>query len=183
MPSADSNAAGAAAWAGALGSTVAVRAINENIWLGAGIRGRYRMPNYTPATDIWEIVCFVSCDKKVKYNRSRELRQIRSFLSIAETLHFGRTAELVHLSQPALSLQIRALEEEIGVRLFERSRRNTSLTAAGFAFPEGAAAAVLQFGQRIRRARLAANGKLGLLRIGFVSTAGNEIVPTIIRQF
>jgi DNA-binding transcriptional LysR family regulator len=43
-----------------------------------------------------------------------ELRQIRSFLSIAETLHFGRTAELVHLSQLALSLQIRALEEEIG---------------------------------------------------------------------
>ena len=43
-----------------------------------------------------------------------ELRQIRSFLSIAETLHFGRTAELIHLSQPALSLQIRALEEEIG---------------------------------------------------------------------
>ena len=58
-----------------------------------------------------------------------ELRQIRSFLSIAETLHFGRTAELVHLSQPALSLQIRALEEEIGVRLFERNRRKTTLTA------------------------------------------------------
>ena len=53
-----------------------------------------------------------------------ELRQIRSFLSIAETLHFGRTAELIHLSQPALSLQIRALEEEVGVRLFERNRRS-----------------------------------------------------------
>jgi Transcriptional regulator len=63
-----------------------------------------------------------------------ELRQIRSFLSIAETLHFGRTAELIHLSQPALSLQIRALEEEVGVRLFERNRRKTTLTAAGFAF-------------------------------------------------
>ena len=62
-----------------------------------------------------------------------ELRQIRSFLSIAETLHFGHTAELIHLSQPALSLQIRALEEEVGVRLFERNRRKTTLTAAGFA--------------------------------------------------
>ena len=51
-----------------------------------------------------------------------ELRQIRSFLSIAETLHFGLTAEMIHLSQPALSLQIRALEDEIGVRLFERNR-------------------------------------------------------------
>jgi DNA-binding transcriptional LysR family regulator len=112
-----------------------------------------------------------------------ELRQIRSFLSIAETLHFGRTAELIHLSQPALSLQIRALEEEIGVRLFERNRRKTALTAAGGAFREDAAAAVSHLDQAIRRARLAANGKLGLLRVGFISTAGNEIVPNIVRQF
>ena len=112
-----------------------------------------------------------------------ELRQIRSFLSIAETLHFGRTAELIHLSQPALSLQIRALEEEVGVRLFERNRRKTTLTAAGFAFREDAAAALSQLEQAIRRARLAANGKLGLLRIGFISTAGREIVPEIVRQF
>jgi DNA-binding transcriptional LysR family regulator len=112
-----------------------------------------------------------------------ELRQIRSFLSIAETLHFGRTAELIHLSQPALSLQIRALEEEVGVRLFERNRRKTTLTAAGFAFRDDAAAAVSRLDQAIRRARLAANGKLGLLRVGFISTAGNEIVPNIVRQF
>jgi DNA-binding transcriptional LysR family regulator len=112
-----------------------------------------------------------------------ELRQIRSFLSIAETLHFGRTAELIHLSQPALSLQIRALEEEVGVRLFERNRRKTTLTAAGLAFRKDAAAAVSQVDQAIRSARLAANGKLGLLRIGFISTAGSEIVPNIIRRF
>jgi DNA-binding transcriptional LysR family regulator len=112
-----------------------------------------------------------------------ELRQIRSFLSIAETLHFGRTAELIHLSQPALSLQIRALEEELGVRLFERNRRKTALTAAGFAFREDAARALSQLDQAIRKARLAAKGKLGLLRIGFISTAGVEIVPNIIRQF
>jgi DNA-binding transcriptional LysR family regulator len=112
-----------------------------------------------------------------------ELRQIRSFLSIAETLHFGRTAELIHLSQPALSLQIRALEEEVGVRLFERNRRKTTLTAAGLAFRDDAAATVSQLDQAIRRARLAAHGKLGLLRVGFISTAGNEIVPNIVRQF
>ena len=76
-----------------------------------------------------------------------ELRQIRSFLSIAETLHFGRTAELIHLSQPALSLQIRALEEEVGVRLFERNRRKTTLTAAGYAFRDDAAAALSQLEQ------------------------------------
>jgi DNA-binding transcriptional LysR family regulator len=112
-----------------------------------------------------------------------ELRQIRSFLSIAETLHFGRSAELIHLSQPALSLQIRALEEEVGVRLFERNRRKTTLTAAGLAFRKDVAAAVSQVDQAIRSARLAANGKLGLLRIGFISTAGSEIVPNIIRLF
>src|SRR5258708_19462087 len=112
-----------------------------------------------------------------------ELRQIRSFLSFAETLHFGRTAELIHLSQPALSLQIRALEEDVGVRLFERNRRKTMLTAAGVAFRDEAARALSQLDQAIRRAKMAANGKLGLLRIGFISTAGSEIVPNIIRQF
>ena len=111
-----------------------------------------------------------------------ELRQIRSFLSIAETLHFGRTAEMIHLSQPALSLQIRALEDEIGVRLFERNRRKTALTAAGVAFREDATGALLRLDQAVHKA-LAANGKLGILRIGFISTAGNEIVPAIIRQF
>jgi DNA-binding transcriptional LysR family regulator len=112
-----------------------------------------------------------------------ELRQIRSFLSVAETLHFGRSAELIHLSQPALSLQIRALEDEVGVRVFERNRRKTVLTAAGLAFRKDAAAAVSQLDQAIRQARLAAKGKLGLLRIGFISTAGSEIVPNIIRKF
>ena len=112
-----------------------------------------------------------------------ELRHIRSFLSIAETLHFGRTAELIHISQPALSLQIRALEEEVGVRLFERNRRKTTLTAAGAAFRDDAAAALSQLEQATRRAKSAANGKLGLLRIGFVSTAGSEIVPNIVREF
>jgi DNA-binding transcriptional LysR family regulator len=112
-----------------------------------------------------------------------ELRHIRSFLSIAETLHFGRTAELIHISQPALSLQIRALEEDVGVRLFERNRRKTTLTAAGAAFRDDAATALSQLEQAIRRVRLAASGKLGLLRIGFVSTAGTEIVPNIVRQF
>lgn len=112
-----------------------------------------------------------------------ELRQIRSFLSIAETLHFGRTAELIHISQPALSLQIRALEDEVGARLFERNRRKTTLTAAGEAFRDDAVAALSQLDQAIRRARLAANGKLGLLRIGFMASVGAQFVPNIARQF
>jgi DNA-binding transcriptional LysR family regulator len=90
---------------------------------------------------------------------------------------------MIHLSQPALSLQIRALEDEIGVRLFERNRRKTALTAAGVAFRPDATGALLRLDQAVHRAKLAANGKLGILRIGFISTAGNEIVPTIVRQF
>ncbi len=69
------------------------------------------------------------------------------------------------------------------MRLFERNRRKTTLTAAGFAFRDDAAAALSQLEQATRRARLAANGQLGLLRIGFISTAGREIVPDIVRQF
>ena len=146
--------------------------------------------NYLSATPvkirrgvIGDIVCFAACDRAGEYDKDMELRQLRSFLSIAETLHFGRTAELIHLSQPALSHQIRTLEEEVGVRLFERNRRKTTLTAAGLAFRDDAAAALSQLEQAIRGARLAASGKLGLLRIGFVSTAGSEIVPNIVRQF
>lgn len=112
-----------------------------------------------------------------------ELRQIRSFLSVAETLHFGRAAELLHLSQPALSLQIRNLEEQLGTRLFQRNRRGTSLTAAGITFRDNASAALLQLDDAARKTRLAADGKLGLLRIGFISTAGAQILPQIIRQF
>jgi DNA-binding transcriptional LysR family regulator len=125
----------------------------------------------------------VFCNKNFKWGKLMELRQIRSFLSIAETLHFGRTAEMIHISQPALSLQIRALEDEIGVRLFERNRRKTALTAAGVAFREDATGALSRLDQAVHKAKLAANGKLGILRIGFISTAGNEIVPTIVRQF
>ncbi len=69
------------------------------------------------------------------------------------------------------------------MRLFERNRRKTTLTAAGVAFRDDAVAALSQLDQAIRRARLAANGKLGLLRVGFISTAGSEIVPNITRQF
>src|SRR5258705_13209913 len=105
-----------------------------------------------------------------------ELRQIRSFLSIAETLHFGRTAELIHLSQPALSLQIRALEEDVGVRLFERNRRKTTLTAAGGAFRDEAARALSPLDPAIRRAKLAAHGKLGLFRVGFLLTSWRGVL-------
>ena len=112
-----------------------------------------------------------------------ELRNIRSFLSLAKTLNFSRTSEIVHLSQPALSLQIQALENEIGVKLFDRDRRTTVLTAAGAAFQREATGGLAQLEQGIQNARLAAQGKLGVVRLGFVSTAGHSLIPKLINQY
>jgi DNA-binding transcriptional LysR family regulator len=79
-----------------------------------------------------------------------EFRHIRSFLSVAETLHFGRSARLLNLSQPALSLQVKALEDELGIQLLSRNRQGTVLTEAGQAFREDAAVALEK--ARIRKA-------------------------------
>ncbi|HYZ73255.1 MAG TPA: LysR substrate-binding domain-containing protein [Chthoniobacterales bacterium] len=112
-----------------------------------------------------------------------ELRHIRSFLSLAKNLNFSNAAQIVHLSQPALSLQIRELEKEIGVTLFERNRRKTVLTPAGIAFQREAAGGLLQLEQAVQSARLAENGKQGVVRLGFVSTAGTHMVPRLIREY
>src|SRR5260370_2187958 len=60
-----------------------------------------------------------------------ELRELRIFLALAEELHFGRTAEQLHISQPGVSEAVRSLEARIGARLFERTSRRVSLTPAG----------------------------------------------------
>jgi DNA-binding transcriptional LysR family regulator len=112
-----------------------------------------------------------------------EFRHIRSFLSVAETLHFGRSARLLSLSQPALSLQIKALEDELGIQLLSRNRQGTVLTAAGQAFREDAAVALEKLEFAKRKAQWASAGKLGHIRIGFISTAGCEIIPNLMRRF
>jgi len=112
-----------------------------------------------------------------------EIRQIKSFLSIAETLHFGRSAKMLHMSQPALSLQIKALEEDVQVRLLERNRRGVTLTEAGNVFRENVMSALAQLETARQKAQWTASGHLGQLRVGFISTAGQEIVPTLMRRF
>jgi len=112
-----------------------------------------------------------------------ELRHIRSFLSLAKTLNFSRTAEIIHLSQPALSLQIQALEDEIGAKLFQRDRRKTVLTSVGTAFQREATGGLAQLEQAVQSARLAAKGKVGVVRLGFVSTAGNQLLARLTREY
>jgi len=90
-----------------------------------------------------------------------ELRHIHSFLSLAKNLSFSRTAQLVHLTQPALSLQIQALEKEIGVTLFERNRRKTILTPAGLAFQREVAGGVNQLDQAVQKRPSSREGQIG----------------------
>jgi DNA-binding transcriptional LysR family regulator len=112
-----------------------------------------------------------------------EMRQLRYFLAVAERMHFTRAAELLHLSQPALSQQIRMLEEEIGVKLLERSRRRVQLTAAGMAFRARAQAALEAAAEAASDARMAERGEAGSISIGFVTTAAVVILPTLLHEF
>lgn len=111
-----------------------------------------------------------------------ELRHLRYFAAVAEQLHFRRAAEILHIAQPALSQQIRQLEEEIGVMLFERSRHKVRLTTAGKAFYDNTVRILEQADQAVTRARRVESGDAGLLRIGFVSTAAIHVLPVAMKK-
>jgi len=100
-----------------------------------------------------------------------ELRALRSFLAVADHLSFHRAAQYLGLSQPALTMQIQALEDELGVQLFERNRQATSLAYVGAIFRCDARALVNRVQYAVERTRRAAKGRIGMLRIGFISTA------------
>ncbi|MDN5761488.1 MAG: LysR family transcriptional regulator [Microlunatus sp.] len=102
---------------------------------------------------------------------------MRYALAVAEILHFGRASEQLLVSQPSLSRQVRALEQEIGVALFERTSRQVRLTAAGEQFMPLARRALDLLDLAAERAQESARGALGQLRLGFVATAAIDVLP------
>jgi DNA-binding transcriptional LysR family regulator len=116
-------------------------------------------------------------------NESVELRQLRYFVAVAEELHFRRAAARLHISQPPLSQQIAALEEELGVRLLERTRRRVELTPAGEAFLRDARATLAELDVAVSTARAIEAGQEGVLRVGFVGSALLSIVPSTVQRF
>lgn len=100
-----------------------------------------------------------------------ELRQLRYFVAVAEELHFTRAAARLNIGQPPLSIQIKAIEEELGVRLFERSRHRVALTPAGDVLLQGAYKIFAQFDDVILAAQRVSRGEIGTVRIGFSSDA------------
>jgi len=112
-----------------------------------------------------------------------ELRHLRYFIAVAEERHFGRAAERLFLSQPPLSLQIRQLEEELGVTLFARTSRHVALTEAGRSFLKDAREILYKVDHATERARRAARGESGWIGIGFVGSATYDVLPRILRTF
>ena len=112
-----------------------------------------------------------------------DMRAWRQFAAVAQELHFGRAAQRLHMTQPPLTQGIAALERNLGLRLFDRTQRSVRLTLAGAALlPE-----VLDLLARAQalpgRARAAAAGELGRLRLAFVSTVGFGLLPQWVRAF
>lgn len=111
------------------------------------------------------------------------LRQIRQFVAVAEELHFGRAAERLHMTQPPLSQSIQALERDLGIRLFERTRRSVRLTAVGAEWLAHARRVLETADALPAVARQLAAGQLGRLRISFVSTADYSVLPAILGRY
>jgi len=110
-----------------------------------------------------------------------ELRHIRYFAAVAEELSFTKAAKRLKIAQPPLSRQIRALENELGVQLFERRSGKTFLTEAGGRFLDAARVVLQQVDVAVDVARQTKNGELGTVRVGFGKGLG-DVVSLVINQ-
>lgn len=112
-----------------------------------------------------------------------ELRHLRYFLTVAETLHFGRAATRLGMAQPPLSRQIQELEAEIGAQLFQRTPRGVALTDAGTVFAQRAMQILAISEEAISEARDASAGRAGRLVIGFVHAITYSLLPQLLPGF
>ena len=104
------------------------------------------------------------------------------FIAVAEDLHFGKAAQRLHISQPSLSLAIKSMEEDLGVRLFERNRHKVKLSVAGEA-ALSEAYRTLDQAARVRSSALQAErGQVAKLSIGCVQSAFFAVLPPIVNQ-
>ncbi|MFW2392210.1 MAG: LysR family transcriptional regulator, partial [Methyloceanibacter sp.] len=110
------------------------------------------------------------------------LRQLEYLVAVADTRHFGRAAERVHVTQPTLSEQLKTLEQRLGVQLVERSRSNVVVTPLGFEVVE-IARRMLRDAQRISDVTgYAGSGMSGVVRLGLPSTIGPYLLPRVAPQ-
>jgi DNA-binding transcriptional LysR family regulator len=112
-----------------------------------------------------------------------ELRHLRYFVAVAEELSFRRAAHRLHVSHPALSQQIRDLENELGLKLFERNSRRVELTEVGRAFLVGARRTLAAAKQAVTQAQEAAQGERGRLVIGTVGPLTSSFLPNALTRF
>jgi DNA-binding transcriptional LysR family regulator len=112
-----------------------------------------------------------------------DARLWRSFTTVAEELHYGRAAERLHITQPALSRQIRDLERVLGITLFDRTSRRVVLSRAGQAVLGQARRALGESDRAVRLARLAAHGDWGELAIAVLPAVALALLPAIIRAY
>jgi DNA-binding transcriptional LysR family regulator len=112
-----------------------------------------------------------------------ELRHLRYFVGVAEALNFTKAAQVLRVAQPALSRQVRQLEEEIGVTLLVRNRRGVKLTQAGQAFLTEARALLEHSDQAVRVAQRTGQGRGAPLNVGYVWGLFHSLVPAVIGRF
>lgn len=108
---------------------------------------------------------------------------MRTFVAVAEELHFRRAAERLHLAQPSVSQQVRQLESELGVRLFERNRRGATLTAAGEVLLVEAREVIALAERASVAARAAGTGTAGRLRLSLTRSLTGGIAGAIVEEF
>lgn len=112
-----------------------------------------------------------------------ELRHLRTFVAVAEELHFTRAAEKQHMAQQALSAQIRTLEATLGVKLFDRTTRKVELTEAGRTLLAHAMPLLASASRAWDEVARAGSGEIGEVSVSYAPTARREILPTLLREF